>query len=202
MTASKAGKLAAVGFWVALRRVRDQWVLIAFLATALFYARDVYDDFVDLPSRVAALQDTVGAIRSDIARVEAGQQRLTIDRSPALAFPGLRHVVEDGRPGTPVTVRFRPAERSRSDCHPGALAAYMIDAGGSWYSVETDLVRIPTFPGPQELAFGAEVHPRMEAGRAQFLIQVVQDCGSHLQVDSSPRLHFRVLGDEDPGSAD
>jgi hypothetical protein len=78
----------------------------------------------------------------------------------------------------------------------------MIDAGGNWYSVETDLGRIPTFPGPQELAFGAEIHPRMAEGRAQFLIQVVQDCGDHLQVDSSPRLHFRVLGDEDTEPAD
>ncbi len=197
MTASKAGKIAAVGFWVALRRLRDQWVLIAFMATALFYARDVYDKFVDLPPRVAELQEMVGALRSDVARIEAGQARLAVDRSPALIFPGLRHAVEDGRPGAPVTVRFRPAERSRTDCHSGALVAYMIDASGNWYSVETDLVGIPQFVGAQELAFGVQVHPRMVVGRAEFLVQVVQDCGDHLQVDSSPRLHFRVLGHED-----
>ena len=193
MTAANAGKLAAEGFWMTLKRLRDQWVLLAFLATALFYARDFYDEFVELPARMGALQKQVVALRSDIARVQAGQTGLRVNRSPALIFPGLRHAVEDGRPGASVTVRFRPAEQVRSDCRADALVAYMIDARGRWYSVQSDLVRIPRLVDAQELAFGVMVHPSMAVGRAQFLVQVVQDCGDHLQVDSSPRLHFRVL---------
>ena len=196
MTASKAGKLAATGIWVTLRRLRDRWVLLAFLATALFWARDLYDEFIDLPQQFMELRETVDALRSDIAQLQVTGVQVAVDRSPALVFPGLQHAVEDGRPGHPTTVHFRPSERVREDCQSGGLAAYMIDASGRWYSVETDLVRLPQLAGSQELAFGVQIHPRMAVGRAQFLIQVVQNCGSHLQVDSSPRLHFRVLGPE------
>ncbi len=113
--------------------------------------------------------------------------------SEALAFPGERHAIDDGRPGALVTVVLAPVVRVRADCRNSDFAAFMIDAGGRWYSVETDLERVPQIEDSQELAFGARVHPRMRAGRAQFLVEVTQDCGAGRQVDSSPRLHFRVL---------
>lgn len=193
MTARKAGVLAAEGVWSTLRRLRDQWVLLVFAASVLFWARDVYDQFVDLPARVAELGTAIGDLRSDIARLEAGQDSRTVDRSPALAFPGGRHAIEDGRPGDRVTVRLAPVERVRGGCRNSDLAAFMIDAGGRWHSVETDLARAPQIEGSQELAFRVMVHPRMAVGRAEFLVQVAQDCGQHRQVDGSPRLHFRVL---------
>ena len=196
MTAKRAGETVARGFWVTLKRLRDRWVLLAFLATAAFWARDIYDEYVILPAQFAELRVKVDGLRSEVALLELGEVEVLIDRSPALTFPGMAHNVEDGSPGLPITVRFRPAERVREECHSGGLAAYMIDAGGRWYSVETDLARLPQFVGAQELAFGVQVHPRMALGRAQFMVQVVQNCGTHLQVDSSPRLHFRVLAPE------
>ena len=196
MTAKNAGKIAASGVWLTLKRLRDRWVLVVFMATALFWARDIYDEFVDLPPQFAELRQTVDGLRTDIAQLQITGVQVVVDRSPALVFPGLKHAVEDGRPGRPVTVHFQPAERVREDCQSGELVAYMIDANGQWYSVETDLARLPQLSGPQDLAFGVQIHPRMTVGRAQFLIQVLQNCGSHLQVDSSPRLHFRVLGPE------
>lgn len=196
MTARKAGELAAEGVWVTLRRLRDQWVLLVFAASVLFWARDVYDRFVDLPTRVEALGQAVGELRSQVARVEAGGGGRSVDRRPALAFPGMRHAIEDGRPGARVTVSLAPVERVRGDCRNTDLAAFMIDAGGRWYSVETELVRVPQIEGSQELAFSVKVHPRMAVGRAQFLVEMTQDCGSHRQVDGSPRLPFRVLPGE------
>lgn len=174
-----------------LRRLRDQWMLLLFAASVLFWARDVYDSFAELPARVAELGKAIGELRSDIARLEAGQG--TIERSPALAFPGSQHAIEDGRPGARVTVSFAPVDRVRDGCRSSELAAFMIDAAGRWYSVETELVRVPQIEASQKLAFGVKVHPRMAVGRAEFLVQVTQDCGSHRQVDSSPRLPFRVL---------
>lgn len=193
MTARKAGELAAEGVWVTLRRLRDQWVLLVFAASVLFWARDVYDRFVDLPARVAELGVAIGELRQGVERLEAGKAAVTVDRSPALAFPGTEHAIEDGRPGDVVTVALSPVERVRGDCRNGDLAAFMIDAGDKWYSVETDLVRVPQIEGSQKLAFGVKVHPRMAVGRAEFLVQLTQACGSHRQVDASPRLPFRVL---------
>lgn len=193
MTARKAGVLAAEGVFVTLRRLRDQWVLLVFAASVLFWARDVYDRFVDLPARVEALGEAIGELRSGVARLEAGQARPTVDRSPALVFPGARHAIGDVRPGDVITVSLGPVERVRGDCRSSELVAFMIDADGKWYSVETELVRVPHIEGFQKLAFGVKVHPRMAVGRAQLLVQMTHDCGSHRQVDDSPRLPFRVL---------
>lgn len=193
MTARKAGELAAEGVWVTLRRLRDQWLLLVFAASVLFGVRDVYDRFVDLPARVEALGVAIDELREGVERLEAGQAGATFDGSPALIFPGTGHAVEDGRPGNMVTVALAPVEGVRGDCRNGDLAAFMIDAEGKWYSVETDLVRVPQIEGSQKLAFGVMVHPRMAVGRAELLVQLTQSCGSHSQVEASPRLPFRVL---------
>lgn len=193
MTARRAGEIAAEGVWGTLGKVRDRWILFVFAASALFWARDVYDRFVDLPARVAELGTALDELRTDSARSDAGQAGRNVDRSPALAFPGLRHAIDDGRPGDLVTVVLAPVVRLREDCRNSDFAAFMIDAHGRWYSVETDLVRVPQIEESQELAFGVKIHPRMDVGRAQFLLDVTQDCGANSQVDSSPRLHFRVL---------
>ena len=194
MTAKRAGELAAEGLWTSLRRLRDQWIMLVFLATALFWARDVYDDFIALPSQVADLRGTIVELRDDIARLDDhATVKNTSNRSAALVFPGTGHSIDDGVADGFVTVRLAPAKQLRPGCRAKALAVFMIDATGRWFSVTTDLAHMPHFAGVQDLAFTARVHPRMTQGRAQLLVQVTQDCGTHLQVDSAPRLHFRVL---------
>lgn len=193
MTAKSAGTLAATGFWRTLKRLRDQWLLVVFLATALFWSRDVYEQFVDLPTQVVELQGTIGDLRQDISRLDTRLASTAPDRAPALVFPGSGHTVDDGRPGSFVTVRLNPAKRVRDDCRTTGLVVFMIDALDRWFTVETDLLHPPLLSGQQELAFAVKVHPRMAVGRAQFLLQATQDCVSHLQVDTSPRLQFRVV---------
>jgi hypothetical protein len=192
MTARKAGEIAVDEVWGTLGKLRDRWILVVFATSALFWARDVYERFVDLPARVAELARALDELRTDSARADelTGPE---VDRAPALAFPGQRHAIEDGRPGDLVTVDLAPVMRVRADCRNSDFAAFMIDADGRWYSVETDLDRVPQIEEPQELAFAVRVHPRMDVGRAQFLVEVTQDCGAHRQVDRSPLLHFRVL---------
>ena len=193
MTARKAGEIAVEGVWGTLGRWRDRWILLVFAASALFWARDVYERFADLPARVSELGRALDELRIDSARADADQSRPDSDLSSALTFPGRRHAIEDGRPGDLVTVALAPVVRVREECRNSDLAAFMIDADGRWYSVETDLARVPQIEGAEELAFGVKIHPGMDVGRAQFLVEVAQDCGSHRQVDTSPRLHFRVL---------
>ncbi|MEM9140213.1 MAG: hypothetical protein AAGB15_10325 [Pseudomonadota bacterium] len=193
MTAKRAGRLAALGFWRTLRRLRDQWLLLVFLATALFWMRDTYEQFVDLPADVAGLHTSIGALHDRIAHLEQNLEPIAAVRTDALAFPGTGHSIGDGRPGSFVTVRLAPAKRVRPECRATGLASFLIDANGRWFLAETDLARMPHFSGSEDLAFAVRVHPRMAVGRAQFLVQVTQDCSTHLQVDSAPRLHFRVL---------
>ena len=183
------------GVWSTLRRLRDQWVLLAFLATALFWMRDVYEQFIDLPTQVEELHGSIYELRQDVTRLDARLATAVTDKAPALVFPGTGHGIADGQPGSFVTVRLQPAKRVRDDCRTTGLVAFMVDAVGRWFETETDLVHPPQLSGQQDLAFAVRVHPRMAVGRAQFLMQATQDCGTHLQVDSSPRLHFRVLPD-------
>lgn len=198
MTAKIAGKLAAEGLWTTIKRLRDQWVLIVFAVTALFWARDFYEQFVHLPGRVQTQSQVIEVLRKEIAALDSVDERRRIDRSPVLSFPGRQHGIDDGVLGAPVTVRLNPVHWDRDDCRTADLAAFMVDSTNRWYSVATDLVRLPQLTGEEQVAFGVMVHPRMTVGRAEFLVQITQDCGSHLQVDSSPRLHFRVRA-ADPG---
>jgi len=202
MTAKRAGELAADGFWSTLRRIRDHWIVLAFLASGLFWLRDAYEQFIDLPGQVDEVRGSLGELRADIARLRQAAPDKGTDRSAALVFPGTGHSIEDGKLGGFVTVRLAPAKRLRSACRARALAVFMIDATGRWFTVPTDLAHLPHFAGAQDLAFSVRIHPRMALGRAQMLVQVTQDCGTHLQVDSTPRLHFRVLPAVEGTSAD
>jgi hypothetical protein len=53
----------------------------------------------------------------------------------------------------------------------------------------------PALEGETDLAFGVRIHPLMDRGRAQVLVQVTFDCGTHRQVEAEPWLQFRVLDD-------
>ena len=89
MTAELAGKAAVEGFWVTLRKLREQWLLLVFLAGALLWARDTYDEFVKLPSLVRQQRSGLATLEATVTRLEAEVVRsLTGDHSPVLGFPG------------------------------------------------------------------------------------------------------------------
>lgn len=198
MTTKTAGKQIVGSYWLTLKRLREHWVLIAFLSTTLFWARDVYEEFIFLPRKVEAIDKAVRGLTESFKRFESDGQVRESPRGQILSFPGLTHSVSDGRPGEWVDVHLFPVLARAHDCRPGSVLAWMIDSAGSWYSVKTDLMEWPKLGRLQELAFAVELHPRMETGRARFLLQIVHDCGGRLQVDSSPHLHFRVLGADLP----
>lgn len=194
MTAEMAGKAAVEGVFATLRRVREQWMLVTFFAGAVLWARDVWDEFAPLPALVREQTGQLGRLEATVTRLE-GQvsRRLATDRSPVLGFPGNRHVVEDARPGTWTVLRWRPVQSLRSDCVAEAVTAWMVDATGAWFAVETDLAPMPALTGEHDLAFRLRVHPGMAPGRAQAVVQVAYHCDSHRQVETAPWLQFRVL---------
>lgn len=198
MTANHTGRNTVSGLWLTLKRLRENWILIVFVATALYGARDVYHEIIRLPHRVETLHATLGELEGGMVRLEAALLAPAVDQGEVLSFPGLLHAATDGQPGEWVMARFRPVHALRPECQPAGLAAYMIDSDRRWFSVQTDLAGWPLMGSHQELAFGVEVHPRMAVGRAQLLIQVVHDCGGQLQVDSSPVLPFHVLPEGAP----
>ena len=196
MTAELAGKAAVEGFWVNLRNLKGQWLLLMFLTGTLFWARDTYDEFVNLPSLVRQQMGGLAALEATVTRLEAEVvRRLKEDRSPVLGFPGTKHGIDDGAPGAWTTLHWRPVERLRDDCAPSVIDAWMVDRNGQWFSVETGVAPMPALEGESDLAFGVRVHPQMDRGRARVLVQITFDCGTHRQVATAPWLQFRVLGD-------
>ena len=196
MTAEMAGKAAVGGIWVTLRKMKEQWVLLMFLSGALLWLRDTYDEFAKLPGLLHQQMSGLAQLEATVTRLEAELKlRLTEDHSPVLGFPGAMHGIDDGAPGTWTVLRWRPVERLRDDCVPGAIDAWMVDQGGQWFSVETALAPLPVLEGETELAFAVRIHPQMGLGRARALAQIAFDCGSHRQVETAPWLQFRVLAD-------
>jgi len=195
MTAEMAGKAAVEGGWTTLRRLKEQWMLMTFFAGAAIWARDVWDDFAPLPALVREQTRELGALEATVARLEGEVTRgVVADRSPVLGFPGNRHAVADAAPGAWTVLHWRPVRALRADCVAEAVSAWMVDAEGAWFAVETALAPMPALEGEQDLAFRLRVHPGMTPGRAQAIVQVVFDCGSHRQVETAPWLQFRVLG--------
>ena len=193
MTAKTASRLAMHGVWGTLRTLGDQWVLLVFFGTALFWARDVYEQFIDLPARVTEMQSGLIEIRSDIQRLDEAFARPHQNREPVLSFPGTRHRIADGAPGRLVFVELAPVQVVRDDCTAHALSGFMIDARGTWYTVDLGISQVPHLSDRQDLAFEVRVHPRMAQGRATFLVEIASDCGTHVQIDRSPTLPFRVI---------
>lgn len=194
MTADIAGKAAIGGAWETLRKVKEQWVVLAFLCGALFWARDTYDEFSGLPELVRRQMDGLSALESSVARLEAEvMRRLDGDRGPVFRFPKLQHSVDDGAPGDWTVLRWSPVERLRADCRPTGIDAFMVDSSGQWFSIEKAMTPMPVLDGETDLAFGVRIHPGMAPGRARIGVQITSDCGTHLQVDPAPWLPFRVL---------
>ena len=196
MTAEMAGKAAVDGAWVTLRKLKEQWVLLVFLTGALLWARNTYDEFAKLPSLVRQQMNGLSTLEATVTRLEAEvKRRLTEDHAPVLGFPGTKHGIDDGAPGAWTVLRWRPVERLRDDCLPSMIDAWMVDQSGQWFSVETAVAAMPALEGAAELAFGVRVHSLMDRGRAQALVQIAFDCGTHRQVETAPWLQFRVLDD-------
>lgn len=195
MTAEMAGKAAAEGLWASLRRLKEQWMLVAFFAGAAIWARDTWEEFAPLPALVREQTRGLLTLEAAVARLEERVTRQdTADRSPVLGFPGDRHTVDDGAPGAWTVLRWRPVRTLRADCAPAAIDAWMVDAAGTWFGVETALAPMPRLEGEQDLSFRLRVHPGMTPGRARAMAQIAFDCGTHRQVEAAPWLQFRVLG--------
>lgn len=197
MTAEQAGRTAVNSVWMTLKILKEQWVSVMFLAGALIWARDTYEQFSQLPLRIGEqaarlekIVGRVGALENQMA------ERARLAHGPVVEFPGVRHSIDDARPGDWTTVHFRPVVYRQRGCRIARLDAFMVDSRQQWFAAEIGLDRLPVLEGETDLAFDVRVHPRMAGGRARAVIQLTHDCGSVRRVEVAPALPFRVMQDE------
>ncbi len=196
MTAETAGKAAIEGVWGTLRALRDQWLLLAFMAGALAWLRDTYDEFAPLPATVAKQAAELSMLTDSVVRLEEALVREgQVRENPALAFPAGRLSMEDGRAGGWAVARLRRVRPLREDCRTEEVDAWVIDSQGRWFLAETSMSLVPQLTEETDLAFGVHVHADAAPGRAQVLVQFTHDCGTHRQLQTAPRLQFRVIAD-------
>lgn len=193
MTAEKNASVMQ-GVLGALRTLRDQWLLLAFMAGALFWLRDTYDEFAPLPATVAAQTVKLAALTQGVARLEQTLDRQDERRfAPAVSLGAHGNVVEDGRAGEWITARLKRVVPLRTDCRADALNAWLIDQAGRWFSAPTSLDRLPELRGETELGFGVRIGTEAVPGRASLLVQFTHDCGTHRQVLTATSLPLLVI---------
>jgi len=103
MTAEKQGEKAAA-LWRLIGVLRQRWLLIATVLTALFWLQDRVQVHLGLPDRVAAQESAAGDLARRLDRVEtrlgwaerwlmrcAGASGTTLPRELPTALSGRRH---------------------------------------------------------------------------------------------------------------
>ena len=193
MTSETAGK-ATGGAWAALRALREQWLLLVFVTGSLLWLRDTYERFEQLPATLAEHGARLTSLQDEVAGLQAAIARDVARRTGAVvSVPGSRHAIEDARAGEWTVARLVPTRPLRGDCRTVGVDAWMIDGEGRWFSAETAVASIPKLTEETDLSFQVRVPAEAALGRAQVLVQLTHDCGTHFQVQTAPRLPFRVI---------
>lgn len=194
MTADHSGT-GAVGVLTALRRLREHWVLIVALASALFWARDMAAIYGRLPAEMARHAQAVSDLADRIAGLEARLDPLAgRDFLPGEGIGMIQGPVE-GRYGITTMLHWPlvgPPDRS---CAARAVSAVLIDSGGVRHAldVQPDPQRDPL--GDRSLALGVRPHARMGPGRAGIRVWMLWSCRGRMRVDRSAWLPFVLRGD-------
>ena len=194
MTSESAGKMAIGSAWATLRALRDQWLLLVFLSGSLLWLRDTYARFEQVPEALAEHGVLLARLQDEVAGLQAAiGQDMAARTGAVIAFPGNRHAIEDARAGEWTVARLTPTRPLRGDCRTVGLEVWMIDGKGRWFSTETGVTTFPKLTEETDLSFQVRVPSQAAPGRAQGLVQLTHDCGTHLQVQTVPRLPFRVV---------
>lgn len=194
--AETAGKMAIDSAWATLRTLRDQWLMLVFLTGSLLWLRDTYERFEQVPAQLAEHGVRLAALQDEVAGLQAAiGQDMAARTGAVIAFPGSRHAIEDARAGEWTVARLMPARPLRGDCRTVGVDAWMIDGEGRWFSAETGVATIPKLTEETDLSFQVRVPAEAAPGRALVLVQLTHDCGTHVLVQTTPRLPFRVIED-------
>lgn len=139
----------------ALKVLRDYWVLMAFLAAALFWLRDTYDEIARVPVEIRAIKRSVEALREEVQ---------SDGREDRRAF-GV------GRIGD-----LSPVHGEQLVCHAADRIAAIVDSAGQWFMVERSTKGLQEIEGGQSYVFGAPDETDIAEGQARLLVQILMQC--------------------------
>lgn len=174
------------GLLAALKRLREHWVLVVALASALFWARDLVETHAALPGEVARQLETVESLAVRTAWIETVIAVWPgFDGGEAASLPGTRFGLAALAPGAKAVVRW-PGGGRPSACALRSVSGVMVDASGQWFPVAAE----PAEAAGSGLAVTLRAHRQMGPGSARLKLRLTRDCGDRLQVDISPWLIF------------
>jgi hypothetical protein len=194
MTTDPSGK-GSPGVLSALRKLREQWVLIVALASALFWARDLMEEYARLPREVSRQGEAVKALSARVAGIET---RLGVPEGGPAPRPGIAPDALpgplEGRAGAWTVLRWRSVYALDPDCVPRSASAVLVDGEGHWHALESRLRRDGQTPGERSLALGVRPHESMGTGRARIRIRLTHACSGLQREESSDWVPFVLLG--------
>jgi hypothetical protein len=175
--------------WAAMGRLREQWLLIVALASALFLGRDMVESYAHLPEEVARQGREIAGLG-----VRMGWMEAVAARWPAIAdgeearLPGHRFGLGTLRRGEEAAVRW-PGEQGPAGCRLTSASGVMRDAGGQWYPVPVTVREAGGAP-----VLGLRADAAMRAGPALLRLRLARDCPDRHRIEISPWLMFTLLG--------
>lgn len=176
-----------------LKRLREQWMLVIALVSALFMARDLAEVYVRLPGDVRRQAETVAGLGVRVTGLEDRIGHVEVAGSaPGQTAPSTLSGRLEGRAGSWTTLGWHSAAALDPDCALHRADAVLVDTEGSWHALELHLERA-SVSAREGLAFRVRLHPRMELGLARVRVRVLHRCRGVDREESSPWTPFVLL---------
>lgn len=176
-----------------LKRLREQWMLVIALVSALFWMRDLAEIYARLPgdvrrqdAAVAGLTVRVSGLEDRIGHIEAAGS------APAPTSPSTLSGRLRGRADHWSMLAWHSAGALDPGCAVRRADAVLVDADGTWHGLELHLERGQA-PPREGLAIRVRPHLRMGSGLVRIRVRVVHRCHGADREESSPWTPFVLL---------
>jgi len=191
MTAEHQQEQAPPGVFARLKRIREQWLVVVALASALFWARDWVEVYAGLPARLDRQEVGLQSVS-----VRTGWLEAVVSAWPGRAggrsdrLPGVRFGLGTLSPGQTAVIAW-PGGRPEERCTMHSATGVMVDAAEQWFPVTASLAPEPNAE-TQGLAVAVAPHPGMEAGQARLKLRLTRECPDRQRIEISPWLVFAL----------
>ncbi|MGF1446531.1 MAG: hypothetical protein ACFBRM_10065 [Pikeienuella sp.] len=188
--------LQAAGLLTAAKKLRDHWLLVIAILSALFWLRDLVLRHAELPEIVAAhdLRLTEHGVRLDA--LEAAPDGRPWGHAPPEHAGGEVVGPLDGRPGAWSALEWRSAAAGDPSCTPETVTAVLVDAAGRWHVLEATLAPGGRGRSASGLRLGLRPGFGPVSGPARLRLRLSFLCKGFPQVERSDWLPF-LLRDAD-----